>query len=64
MGQRVWGLPLIRGPALIYPRPKDVQNLSQSVREMDGGQLPQAVADIPWGHNKELIFSSQVQSSD
>jgi predicted nuclease of restriction endonuclease-like (RecB) superfamily len=26
------------------------------VREMDGLHLPQAVADIPWGHNMELIF--------
>lgn len=34
-------------------RPK---NLSQLVREMDGQNLPNAAAEIPWGHNTELIF--------
>ncbi|MFH0796132.1 MAG: PDDEXK nuclease domain-containing protein [Candidatus Omnitrophota bacterium] len=32
------------------------QNLSQLVREMDGRNLPNAAAEIPWGHNTELIF--------
>jgi predicted nuclease of restriction endonuclease-like (RecB) superfamily len=30
--------------------------LSQAVREIDGHHLPQTVAEIPWGHNTELIF--------
>ncbi|HLF05620.1 MAG TPA: PDDEXK nuclease domain-containing protein [Thermoplasmata archaeon] len=34
----------------------EVPNLSQPVRELDGANLPQAVADLPWGHNTELIF--------
>lgn len=32
------------------------QNLSQLVRDLDGRNLPQAVAEIPWGHNVELLF--------
>ena len=31
-------------------------NLSQLVREMDGCNLPQTLAEIPWGHNTELLF--------
>jgi len=31
-------------------------NLSQLVREIDGRNMPQSVAEIPWGHNTELIF--------
>jgi predicted nuclease of restriction endonuclease-like (RecB) superfamily len=34
----------------------DIQNLSQAVRDLDGINLPQAVREIPWGHNTELIF--------
>jgi len=34
----------------------EVRNLSRPVRELDGRNLPQAVAGIPWGHNTELIF--------
>jgi predicted nuclease of restriction endonuclease-like (RecB) superfamily len=30
--------------------------LSQAVREIDGVHMPQPVAEIPWGHNTELIF--------
>lgn len=30
-------------------------NLSQPVRDLDGNNLPQAVADIPWGHNRILL---------
>jgi predicted nuclease of restriction endonuclease-like (RecB) superfamily len=29
--------------------------LSQPVRELDGATLPRAIAEIPWGHNTELI---------
>jgi predicted nuclease of restriction endonuclease-like (RecB) superfamily len=32
------------------------QFLSQAVREIDGLHLPQTVAEMPWGHNTELIF--------
>lgn len=31
-------------------------NLSQLVREIDGCNLPQTLAEIPWGHNTELLF--------
>lgn len=31
-------------------------DLSQLVREMDGCNLPQTLAEIPWGHNTELLF--------
>ena len=34
----------------------DIQNLSQAVRDLDGINLPQAVREIPWVHNTELIF--------
>lgn len=34
---------------------KEVANLSQAVAEMDGKNLPQAVAEIPWGHNVWLL---------
>jgi len=33
----------------------DVENLAQPVRELDGINLPQPVAEIPWGHNVLLI---------
>lgn len=29
--------------------------LAQAVRELDGQSMPQAVAQIPWGHNLALI---------
>lgn len=31
-------------------------NLSQAVTDLDGVNLPQAVTEIPWGHNQELLF--------
>jgi len=31
------------------------KNLQQAVRELDGRNLPRAVAQIPWGHNIQLI---------
>jgi len=34
----------------------DVQVLSQPVRELDGSTLPSVAAEIPWGHNTELVF--------
>ncbi|MGF1583588.1 MAG: YhcG family protein [Gemmataceae bacterium] len=34
---------------------QQVINLAQPVREMDGENLPQPVAEIPWGHNLALI---------
>jgi predicted nuclease of restriction endonuclease-like (RecB) superfamily len=34
---------------------KEVAILAQPVRELDGQNLPQAVAEIPWGHNVILI---------
>ncbi|MEQ8467273.1 hypothetical protein [Coleofasciculus sp. E1-EBD-02] len=30
---------------------QQVQELSNPVAELDGQNLPQAVAEIPWGHN-------------
>lgn len=35
---------------------EEVRNLSQPVRDLDGKNLPQAVREIPWGHNTELLF--------
>jgi len=32
------------------------KKLQQAVGELDGRTLPQAVAEIPWGHNTELLF--------
>jgi predicted nuclease of restriction endonuclease-like (RecB) superfamily len=32
------------------------ENLQQAVRELDGRNLPRIVAEIPWGHNIELLF--------
>jgi predicted nuclease of restriction endonuclease-like (RecB) superfamily len=62
--QNIWKM---RGFFLAWTQ--DVQNLSrsvregreskflsQAVREIDGLHLPQSVAEIPWGHNTELIF--------
>jgi predicted nuclease of restriction endonuclease-like (RecB) superfamily len=34
---------------------KEVTNLAQAVRDLDGQSLPQAVAEVPWGHNVILI---------
>ncbi len=33
----------------------EVGKLPQPVAEMDGKTLPQAVAEIPWGHNSDLL---------
>jgi hypothetical protein len=33
---------------------KEVTILAQSVRELDGQNMPQPVAEIPWGHNVRL----------
>jgi predicted nuclease of restriction endonuclease-like (RecB) superfamily len=33
----------------------EVQNLQQPVGDLDGKNLPQAVGEIPWGHNLQLI---------
>ncbi len=30
--------------------------LQQAVRELDGRNLPKTVAEVPWGHNTELLF--------
>ncbi len=35
---------------------QEVRNLSQPVRDLDGLNLPQAVREIPWGHNIEIFF--------
>jgi len=32
-----------------------VEELQQTVGEMDGENLPQVVGEIPWGHNLQLI---------
>ncbi len=34
---------------------QQIQELSNSVAELDGQNLPQAVAEIPWGHNVLLL---------
>jgi len=34
---------------------QQVQELSNHVAELDGQNLPQAVAEIPWGHNVLLL---------
>jgi len=34
---------------------KDLRNLQQPVGELDGQSLPQPVAEIPWGHNIQLL---------
>jgi len=34
---------------------EEVEELQQAVGEVDGENLPQAVAEIPWGHNIALI---------
>ena len=33
----------------------EVQNLQQPVGDLDGQNLPQAVGEIPWGHNLQLL---------
>jgi len=33
----------------------EVANLQQPVGELDGENLPQAVGEIPWGHNLQLL---------
>jgi len=38
---------------LAYTR--EIQKLAQPVRELDGVNLPQVVAPIPWGHNVVLL---------
>lgn len=49
--QNIWKM---RGFYLAWT--EEVTILSQPVRELDGTNLPQAVAEIPWGHNTELLF--------
>ena len=34
-----------------------ISNLQQPVGELDGINLPQAVGDLPWGHNLQLLSS-------
>jgi len=34
---------------------EDVLNLQQPVGDLDGKNLPQAVGEIPWGHNLQLL---------
>jgi predicted nuclease of restriction endonuclease-like (RecB) superfamily len=34
---------------------EEVTNLAQPARDLDGQVLPQAVAELPWGHNVILI---------
>ena len=34
---------------------KGIQELTQAVAEIDGTNLPQAVGDLPWGHNLQLL---------
>ena len=34
---------------------EDVRKLPRPVAEMDGENLPRAVAEIPWGHNADLL---------
>ena len=34
---------------------EEVLNLQQPVGDLDGKSLPQAVGEIPWGHNLQLI---------
>jgi len=49
--QNIWKM---RGFYLAWT--DEVRDLSQPVRRLDGTNLPQAVIEIPWGHNTELIF--------
>jgi predicted nuclease of restriction endonuclease-like (RecB) superfamily len=44
----------LQRPVGELPRPV----LAQLARELDGSNLPQAVAEIPWGHNIALIEKS------
>ena len=48
--QNIWKM---RGFYVAYT--EGVSNLSQAVRDLDGTNLPQAVREIPWGHNIELL---------
>ena len=34
---------------------EDVRKLPWPVAELDGENLPRAVAEIPWGHNADLL---------
>lgn len=34
---------------------EEVRKLPQAVAELDGENLPRAVAEIPWGHNSDLL---------
>jgi predicted nuclease of restriction endonuclease-like (RecB) superfamily len=35
---------------------REMSNLSQAVRELDGREMPPELGEIPWGQNTELIF--------
>lgn len=48
--QNLW---YMRGFYLAWTR--DVQDLQQAVGDLDGEHLPRAIAEIPWGHNIQLI---------
>lgn len=39
---------------------EEIQNLSQPVREIDGINLPQPMAEIPWGHNTILLTKIKI----
>jgi predicted nuclease of restriction endonuclease-like (RecB) superfamily len=49
--QNIWKM-----RALYLAWTEEIGNLSPAVRELDGENLPQAVREIPWGHNTELLF--------
>jgi len=38
----------------------EVQNLQQPVGDLDGKNLPQAVGEIPWGHNLQLLSKTPI----
>lgn len=48
--RNVWRM---RSFYLAYTR--DIRKLPRAVAEMDGENLPRAVAEIPWGHNADLL---------
>ncbi|MBX3071983.1 MAG: DUF1016 family protein [Thermomicrobiales bacterium] len=48
--QNLW---YMRGFYLAWTR--DVKELQQPVGDLDGENLPQPVAEIPWGHNIQLV---------
>jgi predicted nuclease of restriction endonuclease-like (RecB) superfamily len=41
--------------ALFLAYTEDVRKLPRPVAELDGENLPRAVAEIPWGHNADLL---------